>query len=114
MRVADIAFDDKRHTFALVANRFAWDVSPANERRRSGLHFGGVLAARRKGFVQSSPDLILSLLSVTFLETAAPAGKVTMSFSAGHTIELDVECIDCALRDLGPAWATGIRPQHDT
>ncbi len=113
IRVSDIAYDAKRRQFALIANRFAWDAQPARERRRTGLSFEHVLAARRKGFDQTQRDTILSLLTVTFTETDAPGGKVDLVFSAGHSIQLDVEYLDAAMKDQGAAWSSEHTPAHD-
>ncbi len=113
IRVADISFNAKRKQFALIANRFAWDAQPATERRRSGLHFEHVQKVQRKGFDQSQRDTILSLLSISFTAVDQPSGTVEMIFSAGHSIKLDVEYLDCALKDLGPAWSSDRAPSHD-
>jgi hypothetical protein len=113
IRAGDIKYDGKRRQFALAANRFAWDAKPQTERRRSGLHFENVTRAQRKGFQSTSPDSILSLLSVSFQETNTPSGTVTLVFSANHTVLLDVEYLDCALRDLGPAWRSENTPSHE-
>jgi hypothetical protein len=113
LKLGDIGFDRKRRQFALVANRFAWDAAPLKVRRRTGLHFESVLAVKRAGFVNASNDTILSLLSINFTATDSPTGFVTLSFSAGHNIRLDVECLDAAMADLGPAWSTEFTPEHE-
>lgn len=113
LRVGDISFKARARQFAIAANRFAWDAQPATERRRSGLHFEHVTRAQRKGFHNTSADSILSLLSVAFKENNAPSGVVTLTFSANHTILLDVEYLDCAMRDLGPAWRSEHTPSHE-
>jgi hypothetical protein len=112
IRVADIRLDSRRQ-FAFVANRFAWDALPQKERRRTGVHFEHVTRATRQGFRNTGPDTVLSLLAISFTEKDAPSGQVTLTFSANHTIVLDVEYLDCALRDLGPAWASKNEPVHD-
>lgn len=112
LKLADINFNSKRRQFALVANRFAWDAVPLKERRRTGLHFESVLNVKRAGLAQASADTILSLLAVTFTQTDSPAGFVTLAFSGGHSIRLDVECLDAAMADLGPAWSTDSQPEH--
>ncbi|MGH7186842.1 MAG: DUF2948 family protein [Pseudomonadota bacterium] len=35
-----------------------------------------------------------------------------LTFAAGGTIRLAVECIEASLKDLGPAWATEHQPAH--
>lgn len=113
VKLRDISFDARRRKFAIVCNRFNWESQDKDERRRTGLHFENVLSVKRKGFTQNDGDVILSLLSISFKETETPSGNVTLAFSAGHTIQLSVEYLDCALRDLGPAWSTEHRPKHD-
>jgi Protein of unknown function (DUF2948) len=113
IRVSDIAYDAKRRQFAMIANRFAWDAQPASERRRTGLSFEHVLAARRKGFDQTQRDTILSLLAISYTETDAPAGRVDLVFSAGHSVQLDLEYLDCAMKDQGAAWASEHTPAHE-
>jgi Protein of unknown function (DUF2948) len=109
---SDMAFDAKRRNFVLVANRFAWDAAPAKIRRRTGLHFENVLGVQRLGFAHMSGESVLSLLAVTFVARDELAGTVTLLFSAGHSIRLNVECLDASMADMGPAWATTNQPDH--
>ena len=55
---------------------------------------------------------MLSLLSVTFAELDAPSGEVLLTFAEGATIRLSVECLECQMSDLGPAWAAVAVPSH--
>jgi hypothetical protein len=112
VRLADIRFLKRPRKFALVANRFAWEERPRSERRRTGLHFEHVLNVRQSGLGDTSGEMILSLLSITFEEGAAPSGTVVLTFSAGHSIRLEVEYLDLQLKDLGAAWATEFTPAH--
>ena len=57
-------------------------------------------------------DVVLNLLAVEFSETDAPSGVVTISFSGGATLRLEVECLEAELADLGPSWTTAARPVH--
>ena len=57
-------------------------------------------------------DEVLNLLAVAFSETDAPAGVVTLIFSGGAALRLEVECLEAELADLGPAWGTEICPDH--
>ncbi len=57
---------------------------------------------------------MLNLLAVTFEATDDPSGTVTLVFSGGAAIRLDVECLECQLRDLGPVWETSSAPAHNT
>ncbi len=52
-------------------------------------------------------DAVLNLLSVEFTQTDEPAGIVTLHFSGGGALRLEVECLEAELADLGPTWTTG-------
>ncbi|WP_374330724.1 DUF2948 family protein [Aestuariivirga sp.] len=108
----DMRYDPKRRQFVIIANRFAWDDPVTPQRRRTGLHFDRVLAVKTLNMSHLEKDEVLSLLSVTFAELDAPAGEVLLSFSEGATIRLTVECLECQLSDLGPAWAAVAVPSH--
>lgn len=115
IRFADVGYLKRQRRFAFVANRFAWDQLPAKERRRTGLTFNGVTRVRRQGPQEPDALTILSLLAITFTPvegTEKLGGVITLTFSGGHVIALDVEVIDVALDDLGPAWSTDATPEH--
>ena len=97
----------------LLANRFAWDDPDSPQRRRTGLHFDRVLGVKTLNMSHLEKDEVLSLLSVTFTELDAPSGEVLLAFAEGATIRLAVECLECQLTDLGPAWAAIAVPHHD-
>ena len=59
-------------------------------------------------FEQVAPDgkdTVLNLLAVEFEMRDAPAGIVTLVFSGGPALRLEVECLEVELVDLGPAMA---------
>lgn len=114
VRVSDLTFLPRDRRFALVARRFEWEAhDPQPRRRLTGLHFERVLAARVREIDRGSPDQQLSLLAVLFDETTPPGGTVTLVFAGGGAIQLDVECIEAQMKDLGPIWAAGSRPNHE-
>jgi Protein of unknown function (DUF2948) len=113
LRFADLNFNAKRRRFALVANRFAWDDTKLKTRRRTGLHFDHVKAVQKQGFKNVGPETILSLLAISFSTVDELSGQITLAFSAGHQLRLDVECVDVTLADMGPAWATEMTPSHE-
>ena len=55
---------------------------------------------------------MLNLLSVEFTQTDEPAGVVTLYFSGGGALRLEVECLEAELADLGPTWTTAACPAH--
>ena len=59
-------------------------------------------------------DGVLNLLAVEFSETEAPSGVVTLIFSGGAALRLEVECLEAELADLGPTWTAVACPAHAT
>jgi Protein of unknown function (DUF2948) len=55
---------------------------------------------------------VLNLLAVEFAETDSPGGVVTLTFSGGGVLRLEVECLEAELADLGPSWPADARPVH--
>ena len=55
---------------------------------------------------------MLNLLAVEFSETDPPGGVVTLIFSGGGMLRLEVECLEAELADLGPSWPAAARPVH--
>jgi hypothetical protein len=112
--IGDIHYLKPTRQFALVGNRFLWRTeAPPYERRRTGLSFDRVLAAKSQRIRQGAEDGVLSLLAISFLPDAEPSGTIILTFSGGGEIKLEVECIEVRLADLGPAWATPNLPVHD-
>jgi hypothetical protein len=115
VRISDLAYLPHERRFAFVAQRFDWETTP-NEplrRRLTGLHFERVSRVRCRGVDRSQPDSVLNLLGVAFEETDAPSGTATLLFENGSAIQLDVECVEAQMKDLGPVWPCNKRPTHD-
>jgi hypothetical protein len=115
-KVADMAFLPAEKRFAMLVNRFDWLAAVGAgvpQRRRTGVHFDRVLKARVRGFDLEDKSRALNLLAVEFVEESAPAGTVTLYFSGDAAIQLEVECLEAAISDLGPAWPAGESPRHD-
>jgi hypothetical protein len=117
VRVGDLAYVPSQKRFAAVLNRFDWETAAgdgANEyrRRRTALRLDRVLKAMHKDLRPEKPDRVLSLLAIQFETGEAPGGKVTLTFSGDVTIQLEVECVEAELRDLGPSWPTRHKPGH--
>ena len=120
LKVADIAYLPKEHRLAAIVNRFDWlqaereggSRKPKLLRRRTAIRFDRVISARVKGIDLNRKRDVLSLLAIQFEETDPPGGYITISFSGGGAIRLQVECIEAELRDLGGVWQTGSKPAH--
>ena len=100
----------------VALNRFDWESAqngdPEYRRRRTALRFERVLSCKCRQIDPAGKDAVLNLLAVEFSETEAPSGVVTLTFSGGATLRLDVECLEAELADLGPSWTTGACPAH--
>ena len=113
VRAGDLAYLPEPRRFALVARRFDWECGESEPRRRlTGLHFERVTRCRTRGIDRGNPDTALNLLAITFEAGEAPSGRATLCFAGGASIELEIECIEAQLKDLGPVWAAGNRPVH--
>jgi len=117
IRLADIEYSRKSRQFVLVVNRFEANTegqAKTGHRRRTGISFSQVINVRTKNIRQGVDDAILSLLVVEFVAAKkGPEGIINLTFSGGGTIELEVECVEVQMEDLGPRWATGNVPVHE-
>lgn len=112
-KVADIAYLPAEKRFAMVVNRFDWSCpDEKDQRRRAGIHFNRVLNARTRAVDLNDGATVLNLLAVEFEEKNSPSGQVTLFFSGDAAIQLDVEVLEAAMSDLGPAWTARKRPNH--
>lgn len=113
-QVGDIRFDAKARSLTLEMNRFRWEVGEARdgERVRAALQLNGVLGVKALRLRREPKDAVVELLAVTFDETDAPGGVVTLTFSGGGEMACEVECIDAVLADVGAPWPTKSRPAH--
>jgi hypothetical protein len=117
VRVSDMGFAQADHRFALLMNRYAWEISADNtrskgQRKRAALHFDRVNGAKVAGIDLNARDGVLELLDIRFEAQEEPAGTIELRFAGGGTVRLDVECIEARLQDLGAAWAAKAKPEH--
>jgi len=125
LRVSDMAWLPREKRFAAVLTRFDWPRALSAEqgkrqgnkelaRLRTALRFERVLAARTTGIDLQKPDEMLVLLALAFEPRAVddPAGTVTLTFAGKAALQIDVECLEAELKDLGPGWAARARPVH--
>jgi hypothetical protein len=117
VKIADIIWRPAEHRLVIGLNRFDWEacgeVTPCYQRRRTALRFDRVMALRCRNVNPTEKDAVLNLLAVEYAETDAPAGTVTLIFSGGAALRLEVECLECELADLGPSWTAKARPAHE-
>jgi hypothetical protein len=116
LKACDILWRPAEKRCIIALNRFDWEAcchqEPCYQRRRTALRFDRVLSCKCRSVDPVAKDAVLNLLAVEFNETSAPAGTVTLFFSGGGVLRLEVECLECELADLGPAWTTVRCPDH--
>ena len=124
VRVGDIFWQPREHRFVMALNRFDWmsatdikaearsEARPNYRRCRTALRFERVNACKCRNLNQTDKNARLNLLAVEFAETDAPAGIVSLIFSGGGVIRLDVECLEAELADLGEVSVAPICPDH--
>ena len=103
--------------FALLLNRMRWEdagaARHAPERVQSLLVFDMVRAVASQGVPKGDADTILSLLSLSFEETDAPSGHITLTLAGDGAIRLSVEAIEARLRDVTRPYVAPSRKRPD-
>jgi len=124
VQISDIFWRPGDHRFVMALNRFDWMNAPDlgrtgtteakrdYRRCRTALRFERVLGCKCRNLDQRAKDAKLNLLAVEFAETDAPAGVVSLIFSGGGVIRLEVECLEAELADLGEVSVATVCPDH--
>ena len=116
VKAQDIRFDARSRTFGLEINRFQWERAGKRMpffRSRAVLAFAGVESVRTRG-VTKDIDAVYALMDIRFEPALEPPGGVVkLLFSGEVQIEVAAECLDVTLADIGPAWPTRRRPDHE-
>jgi hypothetical protein len=116
VKVGDVVWRPAEKRMVIGLNRFDWEAAQNGcagyRRRRTALRFDRVLAVKCRSVSPKNPDTVLNLLAVEFAEGDGPFGVVTLMFSGGAALRLEVECLEVELADLGPVWPTDCCPQH--
>jgi hypothetical protein len=115
--VGDIIWRQAEKRLVVGMNRPDWDQSLAGEaaprRLLAALRFDRVLSCKSRHIDLDTPEATLELVGIEFHSTAAPGGNVVLLFAGGGALRLDVECLECALADLGPEDLGASDPGED-
>lgn len=104
--------------FALLLNRMRWEdkgaARHAPERVQSVLMFASVQSVASQGVPKGDADTVLSLLQISFDETDAPSGHITLTLAGDGAIRLSVEALDVTLKDVTRPYVapSKMRPSH--
>lgn len=115
LKVSDIVYLPRERRFAFAVDRFDWErrtLESKNCRRRTAVHFDCVTKVASKGVPLEEKDKVLNLLALAFEPGEAPGGSVLLLIEGGASIKLEVECLEAALKDLGPTWDCTCCPSH--
>ena len=116
VKVADVLWRAGENRVVVALNRFDWESAqakrPEYRRRRSALRFERVMSFKCRGLDPAGKDAVLNLLAVEFEETDSPSGVVSLIFSGGAVVRMEVECLEAELVDLGPVWSAAKCPVH--
>jgi hypothetical protein len=115
LKVADLVYLPRERRFAFAVDRFDWErrtLENKNCRRRAAVHFDDVVKVSSKGVSLEDKDTVLNLLALHFEAGEAPGGSVHLLIEGGASIKLEVECLEAALKDLGPTWDCTCCPSH--
>src|SRR5690349_8349705 len=116
VKSADVHWRPSEKRLVIGLNRFDWEAAhraaPEFRRRRAALRFDRVSACKCRNCTAAEKEQVLNLLAVSFEETDQPAGVITLTFSGGAALRLEVECLEAELADLGPVWVTECCPAH--
>ncbi len=109
----NMIFLKKQRTFILLVNRFKWENINKKERIYSIIRFQGVLRVRTKSLNNEKENLPLELLAINYQTDGGHLIHIYLNFAGGAVIDLEVECVECILKDLSEPWKTGTVPNHN-
>lgn len=117
VKAGDLVYDAKARRFTAILARFRWESAGGHgpyERIASGLAFDSVLRVRTRHLRRDEPDAVADILALKFdADEEPPGGVVRLVLAGDGEIALDVECLDATLADVGAAWPTPRRPDHE-
>ena len=115
---SEMRWHRKGARFALLLNRVRWEDAGKNrhapERVQSILMFNNLRGVASQGVPKADADTILSLLDISFDETEAPSGHITLTLAGDGAIRLDVEALEVTLKDVTKPYVAPSKklPQH--
>jgi len=113
---SEMRWDRKARRFAVLLNRFRWENKVADpERVQSVLAFEDVTHIASQGIERGDPDLVLSLLTLSFEPGEDGTGRIELVLAGDGAIALDVEALEVTLRDVTRPYhaPSGQAPTHD-
>lgn len=118
---SEMRWDSKARRFALLLNRFRWEVAPnvntstGNvERVQAVMSIEDVISVKSQGVLAGDADMIISLLSVSFEPSTDGMGCVLLTLSGDGAIAIEVEALEVMLADVTRPYMAPSKsvPQH--
>ncbi len=111
VKLADISYAPAARTLTFPLSRFRWEAEEPS-RADAAVQFGDVLEVKARNF-PIEKDAVCSLLAIEFVPSNdPPGGELMLRFSGCGDLKVLVECVDCALVDLGAPEPAELIPQH--
>lgn len=115
--VSAMSWRPKERRFALLLNRFRWEADQlvSAERVQAVLSFEDVQSIQTQGLDRADPDLILSILNITFEADTDGISYCILTLAGDGAIRLKVEVLEAFLRDVTQPYLapSGMMPNHD-
>lgn len=118
LTVADVAWQKRHQRLTLLVNRLRREdgvhVSPP-ERVRALLAVENVIGVSSQGISRDDPELVLSILAVSFEPTEEGAGHVVFTLAGDGALRAQVEALELRLRDVTRPYqaVSGKTPDHE-
>ena len=120
VQASDIVWRQDEKRLVVGLDRLDWEQTlsggTAPRRMIAALRFDRVLACKSRNIDMDALEAVLELVGIEFHPGEAPGGSALLLFSHGGVLRLDVECLECALTDLGTddlgTSAAGIAPSE--
>ncbi len=114
---AELRWDRKARRFAMLLNRFRWEIgakAAQKERVQAVLAFEDVMRVQSQGVDVTDPDMVYSLLAITYQPAEDGAGRIELTLAGDGAIALDVEALEVVLRDVTKPYVapSGKTPSH--
>lgn len=119
--VGEVRYLAEERRFAMLINRFRWEDAAKTgrqerdyERVRAVLSFDDVMKVASSGLDRGDPEMVMSLLSVSWEAAADGAGRIELVLAGDGAIALDVECLNVTLQDVTRPYRapSGKLPRH--
>ena len=105
VQASDIVWRQDEKRLVVGMSRLDWEQTlsggTAPRRLLAALRFDRVLACKSRNIDLEQPQATLELVGIEFHPGESPSGSALLLFNHGGALRLDVECLECALTDLG-------------